>query len=175
MYPYCKESAFTLFELIISIAIFTIVISLATPYIHSFREKNEQKFILNKIKQQISLAKSHAISFRRNIVICSTQNYEFCEDGQWNTAFLLFIDLNKNKIRESNEPILDITKTNNKYGNLIWKGGVVNPHSITFQGDTGLPRGSQGSFFYCSYNTAHHRYIALSGMGHTRVENHKKC
>lgn len=175
MYPYCKESAFTLFELMLCLAILMITIFLVLPYFHSFREKNEQSLILNKIKQQISIAKHSALSHRRNVVICSSKNYETCEDHQWNNAFILFVDLNKNKQREPDEPLLEVTKTHNKYGNLIWKGGIANLQTVTFQGDTGLPRGSQGAFYYCSFKALNHIYIALSGMGHTRIENRKKC
>ena len=175
MYPYCKESAFTLLELMICLAILMITISLVTPSIHSFKQKQEQKLILSTIKQHVSLAKYSAVSLRRNVVICSSKNYEICEDQQWNNAFILFVDLNKNKQREANEPLLQVTKTHNKYGNLIWKGGVTNLQTVTFQGDTGLPRGSQGAFYYCSYQALNHTYVAISGMGHTRVEQRKSC
>ena len=176
MYIFCKESAFTLLELIITIAIVAIIISIALPSFHHFRAQQEVSQLLTTIRQNVNLSKSLATSYHNNIVMCSSSNLTNCENDQWNKGFIIFNDTNNNKQRENNELLHKVIKTDFRYGNLRWNGGSVNSKSIIFQGDTGLPRGSQGNFTYCSFNhKENHRYIPLSPMGHTRIETISSC
>ena len=46
-------------------------------------------------------------------------------------------------------------------------------NSIVFQGSSGLPIESNGSFMYCSYDQLKNFKLVLSKMGHVRVEELK--
>lgn len=176
MYPYCKENAFTLFELIATLAILIILITLGIPYFERFQAKQEFAQIYPLIQQQVSLAKNTARMRQAEIVICSSENKLTCEKNQWNKSLIIFIDQNHNKKFESSESVIHIADINLKYGQLRWRGGVSNLHSVTFQPDTGLPRGSQGAFYYCSFKLASENlYIPVSQMGNTRQVKVKKC
>jgi structural maintenance of chromosome 4 len=48
-------------------------------------------------------------------------------------------------------------------------------NSIIFQGSSGLPIESNGSFIYCSYDQLKNFKLILSKMGHTRLEDLKNC
>ncbi len=176
MYLDCKHRAFTLLELLIIIAIISLIAMIAVPNFHSFREKQEVSQLHSLILQHVQLAKNTAKVYQTPVVICSTTNMIQCENDQWNTGMLIFSDLNNNKRIDPSERVHQITQTNFKYGSLRWDGGASSPQMITFQGDTGLPRGSPGSFYYCSFqNNDHHRRIPISPMGHIRIENISTC
>ena len=176
MYPYCKENAFTLFELIAILAILIILISLGIPYFERFQAKQEIAQIYPLIQQQVSLAKNTARMRQSEVVICSSENQQTCGKNQWNKSLIIFIDDNHNKKYEFGETVIRITNNNFKYGELQWRGGVANLQTVTFQSDTGLPRGSQGAFYYCSFKlSGENLYIPISQMGNTRLVKIKKC
>ena len=176
MYPNCKECGFTLIELIVTITILAIIVSIALPSYHSFMERQEHSQMLALVRNSTHLAKNLAVTHHQQIVICASENLNTCSNNQWDKGMLIFTDQNNNKTLDPNEMIHQKLKTNLKYGNLKWDGGVANPNTLTFMGDTGLPRGSQGSFHYCSLKTAQNntRYV-VNQMGHVRAEVSNKC
>ena len=176
MYSICKNKAFTLVELVITIAILAIITLFAAPFFDRYREQHELSQLLPMIRQQVNLAKNTAHSQHSQIVICSSSNLQTCEDDQWQAGMIIFSDLNHNKKFDTGEPIQNALATDLKYGSLTWDGGFANLSTITFQSDTGMPRGSNGSFKYCSFNhTENNRSIPISPMGNTRIENTSKC
>lgn len=176
MYPNCKANGFTLFELIVSISILSIIAMLAIPHYHELMERQEVSNLKPLLHQHISVAKNHAKTLHSNIVLCSSVDLKQCENDQWNFGIIIFNDLNKNKKVDENELIVAQTATQMKYGQLRWKGSASNPKVITFQGDSGLPRGAPGSFFYCgSKNPQNHKRFYIGPMGHVRVEPTTEC
>ena len=172
MYLYCKESAFTLIELIVTIAVLAIITSIAYPSYHQFMERQEYNQLLPFIRNHVNLSKNYASVYHNRIVICPTSDLSRCENNQWHKGFIIFTDTNNNKLLDITEQIHQANKLNLKYGTLVWNGGVSNPNSVSFMNDTGLPRGSQGHFQYCSFKTPsnHTKYI-VNQMGHVRAES----
>ena len=176
MYLDCKQHAFTLIELLIIVVIISIIALIAIPNFHSFREQQEVSQLHSLIRQHVQLAKNTAKVYQTRVVICSSYNMTQCENDQWNIGILVFSDLNRNKTIDAGEQVHQTTETHFKYGSLRWDGGASSPKMITFQGDTGLPRGSPGSYYYCSFkNKDNHRRIPVSPMGNTRLENISTC
>ena len=166
--------AFTIVELIICIAMIAILVSIALPYFHDYRSKQEAKNIPIKLSQINRYARSQAAVFHQNIVICPSQDSLSCQANQWNKNMLVFIDKNKNRQVDTGEQILQIDVLNLKYGNLSWRGALSLP-SVTYQAHTALPIGSNGSFYYCSTHLSNQQRIVLSKMGHIRIESLSSC
>jgi len=166
--------AFTIVELIICIALIAIIASIALPYFHEYRSKQEAKNIPIKLSQINRYARSQAAVFHQNIVICPSQDSLSCQANQWNKNMLVFIDKNKNRQVDTGEQILQIDVLNLKYGNLSWRGALSLP-SVTYQAHTALPIGSNGSFYYCSTHLSNQQRIVLSKMGHIRIESLSSC
>lgn len=176
MYLNCNQRAFSLFELLITLSILSIVMMIAIPNFQNYQARQELSQLHPMIRQQVSLAKNTAQIYHSNIIVCSSSNLKQCEVNQWHNGIIIFSDLNNNKKIDHNETIHKQTQTDLKFGSLKWNGGVTSPNAVTFQGDTGLPRGSPGNFIYCSFkNQDHRRYISISPMGHTRIEMTSLC
>ena len=165
-----RNDGITLFELTITIAIFTILYSLAVPYYHDFKAKQEAQYLPSLLQQYLSRAKHLALTHHNNLVICSSPDLEQCGQDHWGYGFILFFDKNQNKILDNNESLIAKHRTNITYGTLSWKGSLKNS-SITFQGDTGLPRGSIGSFYYCSSSLNIQHRVILNMVGGVRHES----
>ena len=171
-----KESAFTLFELIICIAVITIITTIAIPCYHDYQERLEVAHLYPLLKQNTDFAKNTALTYHSDIVICASENLNTCQNNMWHKGIIIFSDLNKNKKIDPYEQIFSAVATNIKYGHLKWNGSVSNLHSITFQGDTGLPRGAMGAFHYCNFkHTKHSQYLPIGMMGNLRKESNATC
>lgn len=160
----------SLFELLLAISIIAILTSLALPYCTDLQARIESKRLVNAIENALAQSRHHAFAHHQQIVICSSTDGSSCSEQQWSKGFIIFNNKMQNSKRDANEKILQSVELNLKHGTLEWKGFGSN-NSITFQSDTGLPRGSNGSFFYCSEHTNSSRKIILSYMGHHRVES----
>ncbi|AWL30547.1 prepilin-type N-terminal cleavage/methylation domain-containing protein [Acinetobacter defluvii] len=176
MYLYCKQYGLTLVELVICVCVIGILASISTPYYLHILQERERKNIFPLLDQHIKFAKNSAILHHSTIIICSTSDLQSCQDDQWNRSILIFIDKNNNKQRDSNEPILQETKTQFKYGSLKWAGSITHQKLLAFRADTGLPRGSSGSFYYCSLDDSSlHLRFKMGQMAHLRQESTATC
>ncbi|EZQ11555.1 MULTISPECIES: GspH/FimT family pseudopilin [unclassified Acinetobacter] len=175
MYSYCKSLAFTLLELIFTIVIISILVMIALPHYHEFRENQERAQILSTVRQAISQAKANAVSYRSPVIICASQDLKSCTNSQWHKGFIIFLDQNHNQEFDPHEKLIQATSTDYQYGDFSWKGGVTSKNTITFQPDSGLPRGSMGHFKYCAHSNKSNLIVRLSMMGQTRLEEAKTC
>ena len=167
----CKQYGITLVELMITIAILAIVAMIAVPSFQAVMANLEANRVQSTMRSVIQDSKHRAFTNRQRITICGSSNLQDC-DAQWSTGFIIFNDLNKNKFKDANEDILKKHSLNLKHGTLSWRG--LGGSALFFQPDTGLPRGSNGSFTYCA-NSNKHQKVIVSMMGHARHETATSC
>ncbi|MEG0488093.1 MAG: GspH/FimT family protein [Acinetobacter sp.] len=139
-------------------------------------QKQELNSIRPLTQQYLSFAKSQALLLHSPVVICSSETLIQCENNKWNNGVVIFTDKNRNKVVDADEHILFKTEHNIKYGQLTWRGSSSSTYVLTLQGDTGLPRGAPGSFYYCG--TAHlenNLKLNISKMGNIRPEPNSNC
>lgn len=166
---------FSLIELLVCMAVIAILSSFALPSFQQIRAQQEFKSIQSLLQQQINSARSHALTVQQDIVICAAPDMHTCANAQWQQGMLLYIDQNQNRKLDVGETVLSYSPTQLKYGNLSWHGNATHPHQIVFQSDHGLPRGSQGSFRYCSQYPALNHDFQLGGMGHLGTIASTQC
>lgn len=168
------KNGFTLLELIVCVAIICIISSYALPAFHRHQATQEMQVTAKKIQTFTRQAKNLASIQNSNIVICPSENFTQCQPSKWSSGFVVFVDQNKNRQIDSTESILHQEKLDLKYSTLDWHGTLSIP-SLTFQATTGIPLGSNGSFFHCSLTKLPHQKIIMSKMGHVRLENINIC
>lgn len=171
---YKYKKGFTLFELLITVAILAIVCTIALPYFHQHMAAQERYNVLINLRNSIYSAKNIANVQRQSITICPSQDLLQCEKHQWGTGFIVFIDKNKNRQVESEDTIIRTEQHQLKYGSLNWRG-TLNLPSLIFKAENGLPLGSNGSFYYCSTHEQEHFRLIMSKMGQVRVETITEC
>ena len=170
-----KNQGFSLIETLITLIVISIILSFTIPYFHQQMAKLESNKIQNLLFSSIHLAKSNASIRRNNIVICSSIDNIKCQKNAWNSGILIFIDTNNNKQLDAEEQLIIHNASQLKYGNLESRGTLSSPSISFLAKHDGLPIGNNGSFYYCSNYDLPNKRIALSKMGHVRIEDSKNC
>ncbi len=166
-----QQRAFTLIELIITIAIIAIIVTVATPYVLTQMAAIEAKRIRYDISNTLSIAKAESLIHRQNLIVCLSDDNSTCNKNS-NLALLLFVDNNDNKIFDSDvDLLLNAQRLDPKYATLHLRASAGR-HHIKFFGDTGTPRGHFGHIKYCpntSYNTAKYQ-VSFNNIGIIRYK-----
>lgn len=169
-----RSPGFTIVELSITLVILVIMSVIAIPLYHQFMASVELKNTSRVLTIQIQKAKSDAIIQHKNIVLCPSSDQVIC-NIDWNKHLISFVDSNRNLQHDLNEELLTSIDLNHTYGSMKLQRFGKKQNSIVFQGSSGLPIESNGSFIYCSYDQLKNFKLVLSKMGHVRVEELKNC
>ncbi len=166
-----QQKAFTLIELIITIAIIAIIITVATPYVLTQLAATEAKRIRYDISNTLSIAKAESLIHRQNLIVCLSDDNSTCNKNS-NSALLLFADNNDNKSFDAGvDLLLTVQRLDPKYATLHLRASAGR-HHIKFFGDTGTPRGHFGHIKYCpntSYNTNKYQ-VSFNNIGIIRYK-----
>lgn len=100
-----RQQAFTLPELIITVAIITILAALSLPALYP-AEQNEAGQVFVQMSALIASARSSAISKHSAVVICPGKIGQSC-DNNWREGVLVFMDINQNRQLDHTETVID--------------------------------------------------------------------
>jgi len=103
-----RQEGYTLVELLVTVAIVSILTSLAIPAFDNIRARNAMAGSINLFLTQLHLARSAAVTRERHITLCPTSNGMDCNDDYqtWRDGYLIFDDTNKNRQHEAEEEII---------------------------------------------------------------------
>ena len=141
------QNGFTLLELIITLAVIAILTATLPSVSASFISSSKVSNTVNKIAADMSFARTEAISRNKNVELCKTLNGITCSRAnQWEKGWMIFVDENRNRIREANEerlkhqPAIDTV-------NITYRG-TGSSHYIRFRSDGAT--GVNGTFVFCA-------------------------
>lgn len=141
-----KQNGFTLIELIITVAIFGIMASIAVPNYSSFIQKSRKSSAYNVLVGTISLARIEAVKRSRVVTLCISTDQSSCDvntETQWDKGWIVFVDNNGDNLVSTDDTVL--------------KAEAASEHGINITSTFGsflsiAPRGrliDQGSFVIC--------------------------
>lgn len=122
------QNGVTLIELMITLAIITIILTAVAPSIQSILIKNRIVAEINEMSSLIRFARHHAINEQAPVSVCPSSDHINCS-SDWNDPKIVFIDLDNNGIRAAAEELVvsisAISSTNTMTGpagSLIFLG-----------------------------------------------------
>lgn len=108
-----KSRGFTLIELMITIAVMAILLSLALPSFQQTLRSNRVATTTNELLASLSLARSEAIRNTHGASLCPSADGTSC-GTDWNAGWLVWGDTNDDGTLDSGETVLRFTKLSPK-------------------------------------------------------------
>lgn len=143
-----NNQAFCLLELLVVIALLTILFAMGIPSYQDFIERNRANATMIQLYRAIQLARSEAIKHHCIVTLCPTDDNHHCtNNNNWNHGYLVFLDPQVNgKILKQNQIIRSFSFIANK-GNLSWTG-FPNKNVLQMT-PLGFTHYQNGTFLYC--------------------------
>lgn len=99
------QSGFTLIELVVTISVAAILLTLAVPSFRSTIQNNRVTGQANEFLTALTMARSEAIKTARNASVCSSSNGTSCTGSNWAGGWLIWVDRNNNDTLDAGETL----------------------------------------------------------------------
>lgn len=164
-----KQSiGYSLLELMVSLAIMSLLSVTALPAIANFVQSQSQLSTSYGLINDINWARQAAVSYQRKITYCGSNDGKRCSKT-WSKMTLTFINNdNDNKTLGEDDQLLNSRRATNNHTFFSWRA-FKNKSYLVF-----LPNGftdyQNGSFTLCpsDKNASHAKQIILNTAGRTR-------
>ena len=101
---------FTLIELVISLGLVLVLLTVALPSFTGVSAKHELRAISTHIHGLLYLARSEAVKRNRWVTLCPSDDGEQCAAGfRWERGLIMFADTDGDRVRDTGEPVLKRT------------------------------------------------------------------
>lgn len=166
---------FTLVEMMVVVALFAILQSLAFPAFTNFIDSMRLNSSVNSLFSSLTLARSEAIKRNSRAVVCKSATGDACiATGGWEQGWIVFHDANNNSVRDNGEAILSRQHALPTSIRFVGNGPVSKYVSYTPTGATNYASGAfqAGTFTVCkaSATNAEARELKISTSGRPRTQ-----
>ena len=105
-----KQKAFTLLELMVVLAVASILLSVGVPSFRDVIMDNRLADQANSFVTSVNAARSYAVRYQRNASICVTADYDAavptCDAGtDWSSGWIVWVDKDRDSVADANEII----------------------------------------------------------------------
>lgn len=163
-----SKQGFTIIELLITVTIIGILMSIATPSFHNIVKRTQLKTLSLNLHSTLKQARNHAINNQVIVIVCQSnaKNFNQCNPNRqryanWRNGWISFADVNNNNELDSNDHIINTHQTKGQTNVIFNQSG-----RLRF-----FPRGSARSagFYFCNKKSLHTQYIRLLHTGRSRI------
>ncbi len=161
---------FTLVELMVTIAIAAILITIGAPSLNGLYQSTRADTSIKQIHQALHFARNQAVTLGQNITVCP-KNGDQCNNGEnnWKDGLIVFIDNNRDDVSDSPQSIL-------LHLSAFHEGDIVRFNratSIRFQPDGKAT--PNGTLTYCpdDADNASSKAIKINVSGRIRFSQEK--
>ena len=87
-----KFKAFTLVELMVTLAVFGIIVVMGVPSLTAYTRSNRIVTETNSFVGSINFARSEAVKRRGNVSLCQSSDGATCTDSGWQAGWIVFVN-----------------------------------------------------------------------------------
>lgn len=143
-----KGDGFTLIELMVTIAIAAIVLTMGVPSFLSLIQNNRMITVTNDFVTDLNLARSEAIKRSSRVTLCKSADGATCiQEGDWSQGWIVFTDPNDNGDfdgADAGETLLRVHEALSDAQGTLMGNGEIDDY-ISYVG-TGFTRTTTGAF-----------------------------
>ena len=105
-----REGGFTLLELMVTIGVLGVVLSIGVPSYRQIVMDNRLASQANLFATSIKLARSNAVKFQRSGMVCSSSNFDAAlptcsSSADWSNGWIVWVDKDRDAATDANEII----------------------------------------------------------------------
>jgi len=167
-----SQRGFTLAEVLTTLGIFGVSLSLVVPSLDSVTRSNLRASAINELVATLHVARSEAITRNAPIVVCPSQDGRTCARVAWESGWIRFVDSNGDYLAGADEPLLGATPA---LGGLrIHTEAFETAFGYTSTGRVAGPGGAEGGgdFTFCANgNSADAQVVLVSALGRPELAN----
>ena len=160
-----KAGGYSLYELIITIGMVALVMSLGVPSFGRMLANHRLKVEVDALFHAVHIARKESVVRRRAVTLCPSQDGQNCTAGfDWSLGWIVFVNLDRDRParRDSGEPMLQ------QYSVSSHNEVTANRRSFSFR--TTALRATNGTFIFCDKaRRASPRALIVSYTGRPRV------
>lgn len=164
------RQGFSLVELLVTLLIAMLLLTLAIPAYRYLLTENTAAAKINDLVAAINYARNQAVYRHTIVTLCSSMDGKSCS-GQWNNGWIIFVDRRGDGHWAAEDEILRIYTAIPASSDLEWSG----QRSLQYlqMDSSGATRGQAGTFRFTVDKTQPQKYskIIISQTGRVRVEN----
>jgi len=140
---YTQTKGFTFIELMMTLAVAAILLSVAIPNFRSSIQNNRMVTQINELQTSLSLARSEAVKRSSNIAVCRSSNGTSCT-GNWEDGWIVFVDGDVDGAVDEGEEILRV------HGGVPGDVAIAFSQTLVTYRNNGLATdGVNGTFTLC--------------------------
>ncbi|MGK9065742.1 GspH/FimT family pseudopilin [Stutzerimonas chloritidismutans] len=160
-----QDQGFTLVELLITLTVLAVLLSIAIPTFNSSLESVRQRTLVNQLLADLNFARNRAITTRQPVSICA--GAAGCDDqAMWSGHVLIFDDVDGNGAIDESDSTLRTTAVTASHS---WKWrNFRQQRYMTFKPD-GTTHSLNGTFILCRQNTPLKK-IVINLTGRARLD-----
>ena len=163
---------FTLIELMITIVLAVVVISLAVPSFQETIRTNRLATQTNQFVSALNLARSEAIKRGVRVTVCRSGDQTSCGTGSFEEGWIVFIDPNNNADIDAGEQVINVAEVTAGEIMITGNATVADFVSFTADGISRLPSGAfqAGTFEIRVPSHDEGRNVIINSTGRVRTE-----
>jgi type IV fimbrial biogenesis protein FimT len=101
-----KQRGFTLIELVTTLGVATVLISMAVPGVSIFLLNSRQSSSVNQLVAAMHLARSAAVTKNERVTVCASSDGSTCGNVEWDSGWILFGDPDSDQTVDAGEIII---------------------------------------------------------------------
>lgn len=177
--PECN-TGFTLMELMVTISIAAILLSVAIPSFTPTIASNRLTTYANELVTALNLARSEAVKRGLRITLCKSTNGSSCTGtDNWSQGWIIFTDQNNNAAYDSStETILRVQVNSASAVTMVGNTNIANYISYVATGQSQLTSGAfqAGTIKVCDDRTGNVGInIVLNSVGRISTQRNISC
>jgi len=174
---FARHRGFTLIELMATIAVLAVLITIAAPDLSQFIVRNRLTGQANQLLGDLSLTRSEAAARHTPVTICAAASATACAGAgtsNWESGWIVFVDSDGDGAMAATTDIIKYVAAPGGNSTIV-SSGFTNTDRLTYRPFGGLLPAQQGTFTLCVSGYQSGNDIRISATGRPLASKITTC